>query len=481
MVDRISAGEWQIPDRQRLYRTFVRATGKGIRSKLGDLPIDYYSGKQIDMVSPEIDPYLDAKTRNKERDFKMREYYDRFRKKNRKSHRYLVTVYAEFLKLPIWENQENVKFRLKVKIKENGEGEVFSEKERYTYYLQNPDSLQQDQNPQSFAIYQNFPLNKDEVQQAYLNGLEQIFFGKVTPKKQYVYRSAYDGYNDFIDRAERKYSLSVPVTYGYATLSNAKYSILGVNVMAGKSKHSAMVAGELSESLRGLVFMSENRFSGLADMDITLPSGSGYRQFTRTLSLSSELFPTPYKNYTLKGFIQEATTLGFTIRHTYANTFKLDLYDEYRELKSDLLFYDLGVDGLDERTETHGRGVAMGPIAYNKFEGSRSLQKILRNYGRIYTPYIKTEGKMLGKQFAMITNPECMNNVEIYYDDEMVGLITHAKPTKKQLKKKKNFIPHMLYLAGGLTAEEEALILQNFQSMRVGYAMNSLQRTDKMK
>lgn len=147
-----------------------------------------------------------------------------------------------------------------------------------------------------------------------------------------------------------------------------------------------------------------------------------------------------------------------------------------------MLVYDLGVTTYDEGVEESN--LTLGPVGIierTKSEGSKSLHKILRNYGRIYTPYIKTDGKMLGKQFALITNPACLNNIEIYYADEMVGLITHSKPTKKQLKEKKSFVPHMLYLKAGLTAEEEALILQNFQLMRVGYAMNSLQRTEREK
>lgn len=452
---------------------------KGIRSKLGDLPIDYYSGKQIDMVSQEANPYIDAKTRREEYASKVTDYYARFRKENRKSHQYLVTVYAELLKLPIWENQENVKFRLKVKIKDNHEGLIFSETESYTYYVQNTDSLLNEPYHQGFALYQNSPISRQELHKAYLNGLEQIFFGKISSKKQYVNRAFYDGYSDFIDQAARKYSLAVPAAYGYSTLSNVKFSVLGIFALAGKSKHSAMFAGELSEPQKGLVYMRENRFSGLADLDITVPLGFGYRQFNRTLSLSSELFPAPYKNYTLKGSIKELYVLSGHLRRSDDISFKLALYDENKVLKSDLLVYDLGATRLDEEKHTRNSNIVLGPVGFHKFEGSKSLQKILRDYGRIYTPYIKTEGKMLGKQFAMITNPECMNNVEIYYDDEMVGLITHSKPTKEQLKKKKNMIPHMLYLKEGLTAEEEALILQNFQSMRVGYAMNGLQRTER--
>lgn len=235
---------------------------KGIRSKVGDLPIDYYSGRQIDMISPTVNPYVDSQTQLKEHTIKFRDYYGRFKRENRKSHQYIVTVHATFIKPAIWENQENVKFKLHVKIKENGKRKIFSERERYSFIVKNHDPLIGEQPNQSFTIYQNFPLNKNEIQQAYINGLDQIFNGRETPKSQVVNRSAYEGYNDFIQQAERKYSLTVPTTYGYSTLSNVKYKVLGIQVMAGKSKYSAMVAGELSENKKGLVHMSEKGLAG---------------------------------------------------------------------------------------------------------------------------------------------------------------------------------------------------------------------------
>ncbi|MBC5994110.1 hypothetical protein [Pontibacter cellulosilyticus] len=449
---------------------------RGIRSKVGNLPIDYYSGRQIDLLSPSINPYMDSKTQFKDYFAKQKAYYSRFKKENRKNHQYLVTVHAEFLKPNVWESQENVKFKLKVKIKENGKGKVFKERESYSYIVKTPDLLMNELGSQSLAIYQNFALNKEEIQKAYLDGLEQIFFDKAAQKTQLVNRSIYEGYNDFIEQAERKYSLVVPATYGYSTLSNVKYRFLGIPVMAGKSKHSAVLAGELSESRKGFIQMKENRLSGITDLDIVSPLGTGYRQLDRNFTLSSELFPSPYRTYTLRGSIQDAYALGIRVGDPFNNSFRLDLYDEGKMLKSNMLVHNLGVSRYDEGSEASASSLNLGLVSRTKTTGAKSLHKILRNHGRIYTPYIKTEGEMLGKSFSLITNPLCLNNVEMYYGDEMVGLITHSKPTKKQLKKEKNFIPHMLYLKAGLTPEEEALILQNFQLMRVGYAMNNLQR-----
>ena len=76
----------------------------------------------------------------------------------------------------------------------------------------------------------------------------------------------------------------------------------------------------------------------------------------------------------------------------------------------------------------------------------------------------------------MISNPLSLNNVELYLGDERIGLLTHSKPTKKQLKKKKNVVPHVFYLKEGLSPEEEVLVLQSFQMLRIGYAMNSIHR-----
>lgn len=450
---------------------------KGIRSKVGNLPIHYYSGKQIDLLSPTLSPYSDTRRQFKDYFAKQKVYYARFKRENKSGYQYLVTVQAEFLQPETWKSQENVKFRLKVKIKENGKGKVFSERQRYTFVVNTPDQLQSETASQEITVYQNFALTKAEIQQAYINGLQQVFFGTESPKTQLVNRAAYEGYDEFIQEATRKYSLVVPVTYGYTTLSNVKYRFLGIPVVAGKSKHSAVLAGELSETQRGLLQMHENKFSGLTDLDIASPLGTGYRSFNRTFTLSSELFQTPYRNYTLKGAVQDTYAFGLRVGDPFKNTFQLALYDESKSLKADMEIHNLGVTRYNEGVESSASSFGVGLVSRTKVNGAKSLQKILRNYGRIYTPYLKAEGSMLGKKLTLVTNPLCLNNVELYYGNELVGLITHTKPTKKQLKKEKNFIPHMLYLKGGLTPEEEALILHNFQLLRVGYAMNSLQRS----
>lgn len=450
---------------------------KGIRSKVGELPIDYYSGPQIDQLSLKVNPYRNSKEQFKEYLAQQKAYNTRFRKDNRKSHQFIVKVEAEFLEPGAFQSQENVRFRLKVRIREKENGKVFSGKVNYYFNVHTPDLLMAELSRQSPTLYQNFPLSKEEIQQAYITGIQQIFFNEESSKNQFVNRSIYKEYDNFIHQAARKYNLIVPVTYGYSTLSNVKYRFLGIPVIAGKSTYSDLLAGEQSSPKRGRIQIRERRLSGLSDMDFNGQLGIGFRKFNRTFLLSSELFPAPYSTYYLKGAIRDVYALGVPIGNPFNNGFKLNLYNEEKLLKSDMNVYNLGVTTYDEGVEESVSSSTLGPLSRTKTNGgAKSLHKMLRNYGRIYTPYVKAEGNLLGKPYTLITNPLCLNNVELYYGDEMIGLITHSKPTKKQLKKKKHVIPHTIYLKGGLSTEEEALILQSFQLMRVGYAMNSMHR-----
>lgn len=451
---------------------------KGIRTKVGDLPIDYFSGRQIDQLNLVVSPYRNFKDQFKEYIARQKAYYARFKREHKRDHQYLVTVDSRFSEPGLFQNQEGVNLHLKVKIKEKGSGKVFSGWKKYHFIVQAPDQLRADLKNKTLAAYQSFPLNKEEIQKAFIGGLEEIFFQEENPKKHYVERTEYEQYYDFMLESERAYSLIVPVPYGYSTLSNVKNKFLGIPLLSGKSKYSQLLAGDLSDPKRGRIQMKERRVSGLTDLDVEDPSGvAGFRKLNRAFWLHSELSPPPYDKYLLKGSITEAYALGIRIGDPFENFFKLELYSENNLLKSEIKVYNLGVTVYDEGNEGSMSSFSLGPVGWTKTNGgAKRLDKMLRDHGRIYTPYLKAEGSLNGRPFAMVSNPLCLNNVELYFGDEMVGLLTHTKPTKKQLKRKKNVVPHVLYLKGGLSTEEEALVLQSFQMLRIGYAMNSLHR-----
>ena len=353
----------------------------------------------------------------------------------------------------------------------------FSGRASYNFIVETPPLLVKEINDQSVAIYQNFPVSKEQIQEAYINALQQIFFNEETSKKQYVQRQEYDKYTDFMLQAQKEYSMMVPVAYGYSTLSNVKFRLIGIPVLSGKSKNSDLLAGDMSGTKRGRIKLREARTSGVSDIDFEGPMGTAVRKFNRTFYIQSELLPAPYHKYVLKGSIQDVYAFNIKIANPLKDAFNLKLYDDHKVMKAELKVYNLGVTAYDEGVEDSFSSFSTGPISRtNSNGGAKSLHKILRNHGRIYTPYVKAEGAMLGQPFRIISNPLCLNNVELYLGDEMIGLLTHSKPTKKYLKKKKNIVPHVLYLREGLSQEEEALVLQSFQMLRIGYAMNSLHR-----
>ena len=450
---------------------------RGIRSKVGELPVDYFSGRQIDLLSLTMNPYLDPKDQFKDYVAAQKAYYARFKKENRKSHDFIVKVHSEFIEPGLFKNQEGVKFKLRVKIREKESGKVFSGRASYNFTVQTPELLMKEIQDESVAIYQNFPVSREQIQEAYITALRQIFFEEESSKKQIVQRQEYDKYTDFMLQAEREYSMMVPVTYGYSTLRNVKFRLFGIPVLSGKSKNSDLLAGDMAETKRGRIQIREGRTSGLTDIDLEGPLGTGIRKFNRSFYIQSEVSPAPYNKYVLKGSIQDAYAFNIKIANPFKDGFNLKLYDDHKMLKTELKVYNLGVTAYDEGVEDSFSSFSLGPVSRTKTNGgSKSLHKILREHGRIYTPYIKAEGALLGQPFRMISNPLSLNNVELYLGDEMIGLLTHSKPTKKQLKKKKNVVPHVLYLKGGLSSEEEALVLQSFQMLRIGYAMNSIQR-----
>lgn len=103
---------------------------KGIYSKIGELPVDYFSGRQIVLLSLTMNPYRDPKDQFIEFVAAQKAYYARFKKENRKSHDFIVSVKSEFIKPGLFRDQEGVKFKLKVRIREKENGKVFFRKSK---------------------------------------------------------------------------------------------------------------------------------------------------------------------------------------------------------------------------------------------------------------------------------------------------------------------------------------------------------------
>jgi hypothetical protein len=450
---------------------------KGIKSKLnGVQDISYFSGKQIDFLDLKTNPYLD--TKKQFRDFwqQQKKYQLRFRKESRKNFDYFVRVNFSFEKPNFTNDRENIHLVTRIWIREKGEFKTFSGRTRVKFKVNTPAPPQNEFIDREITLYQSFPIEKVEIVQVFSSSLEKVFFDVPLERRQEVYRPVFNNYNLNLT-SSKNYKMVVPTSYGFTTVKPFGPRIFNMPMFRGRSKFSNLLIGEQDNNKKSLVQIRERRTSGFTDMDIPSVYGTGYRRLSRTYRINSEIFPAPHRKYILKGIINDAYVLNMRIRDPFKDNFRLQLYDEKKNLKSELRIYDLGVGLLnDETVEESALGFNIGPVNASGNQTERNLRKALYQYGRLYTPLLKAEGTLVGKEFAMITNPQCINNVELYLDNELVGLILHSKLSRKQLRKRSNFVPHQLILAQDLTTEKEALIIQSFQMLKVGYGMNTLKR-----
>jgi hypothetical protein len=291
----------------------------------------------------------------------------------------------------------------------------------------------------SVELKQNFSLSETDLRDAFAKSVSLAFEENNKQTMSTAERPTVNDYDTFISKAIA-YRLLAPANFAKTRF---KFKVQGFYTL---TKNRPVILSRIGSTKSGALNFKETKITDI-DFGVGIANVHNSYRFQRNFRIGIDMPDIPNSNYFIKGVVHaDNSILGTGSRGPVK----------------------LIVKRKDEKEN--------GALKFtNETLSTIPLSQYNRSLGRVFSPFGKMEGVVSGKQLIVQSSMVSINTLEVLIDGKLVGLITHPVTTREYLKKNKNIIPFIVYIAPQLTLEDESLVLQAFQFNRLSYLLKDYQ------
>ena len=413
-------------------RTFFETFENSLRKKLGDIKMIYPNGKKITFMdfrlassfNEAVGPYQD--------------YYRELIAAKKLDYDYIVEVRSEIA--GVYRGRENsIKIDSKIILKDT-KGRSIVRQTGKVIAVTPPLAFNGDLMINRVELKQNFFLSVTDLQDAFKKSVSLAFEESNKLTISAAERPTVNNYDSFTNKAIA-YRLLAPANFAKTRF---KLKLQGFYTL---TKNRPILVSQIGSTRSGFLNFIETKITDIA-FGVGVENVHRSYRAQRNFKIGIDMPDISNSNYFIKGVVyaDNSVVLGTGARGP--------------------------VKLLIKRKDEKENGVL---TFRNENPTNNPLSYYNRSLGRVFCPFGKMEGTISGKQLLVQSSMVSLNTLEVLINGKLVGLITHPVTTPEYLKKNKNFIPFIVYIAPQLTLEDESLVLQAFQFNRLSYLLKDYQ------
>lgn len=411
-------------------RTFFEIFENSLRKKLGDIKMIYPNGKKITFMDFRLASSFSEAAGS------YQDYYRELIAAKKLDYDYIVEVRSEIYR----GRESSIKIDSKIILKDTKGKSIVRQSGKVIAVTPPQPFNGKDLMINRVELKQNFFLSVTDLQDTFKKSVSLAFEESNKLTISAAERPTVNNYDSFTNKAIA-YRLLAPANFAKTRF---KFKIQGFYTL---TKNRPILVSQIGSTRSGFLNFTETKISDIA-FGVGIENVHRSYRVQRNFKIGIEMPDISNSNYFIKGVVyaDNSVVLGTGARGP--------------------------VKLLIKRKDEKENGVL---TFRNENPTNNPLSYYNRSLGRVFCPFGKMEGTISGKQLLVQSSMVSLNTLEVLINGELVGLITHPVTTPEYLKKNKNIIPFIVYIAPQLTLEDESLVLEAFQFNRVSYLLKDYQ------
>ena len=414
-------------------RTFFEIFENSLQKKLGDIKMIYPNGKKITFMDSRLASSFSEAAGS------YQDYYRELIASKKLDYDYIVEVRSEIAK--VYKGRESsIKINSKIILKDTNGKSIVRQSGKVIAVAPPPPFNEKDLMINRVDLKQNFFLSLTDLQDAFKKSVSLAFEESNKLTIRAGERPTVNDYDLFTNKAIA-YRLLAPADFAKTRF---KFKIQGFYTL---TKDRPIILSRIGSTRSGALHFSETKITDIA-FGVGVENIHRTYRVQRNFKIGIDMPDISNSNYFVKGVVyaDNSVVLGTGPRGP--------------------------VKLLIKRKDEKENGVL---TFRNENPTNNPLSYYNRSLGRVFCPFGKMEGTISGKQLLVQSSMVSLNTLEVLINGKLVGLITHPVTAPEYLKKNKNIIPFIVYIAPELTLEDESLVLQAFQFNRLSYLLKDYQ------
>ncbi len=414
-------------------RTFFETFENSLRKKLGDIKMIYPNGKKITFMDVRLASSFSEAAGS------YQDYYRELIAAKKLDYDYIVEVRSEIAEVYSG-RKSSIKIDSKIILKDT-KGKSIVRQSGKVIAVTPPQSFDgKDLMINRVELKQNFFLSVTDLHDAFKKSVNLAFEESNKLTIRAAERPTVNNYDSFTSKAIA-YRLLAPVNFAKTRF---KLKVQGFYTL---TKNRPIMLSRIGSTRNGALNFAETKITDIV-FGVGVENVHRSYRVQRNFMIGIDMPDISNSNYFIKGLVyaDNSVVLGTGARGPVK----------------------LLVKRIDEKEN--------GVLTFrNENPTNNPLSNYNRSLGRVFCPFGKMEGTISGKQLLVQSSMVSLNTLEVLINGKLVGLITHPVTTPEYLKKNKNLIPFIVYIAPELTFEDESLVLQAFQFNRLSYLLKDYQ------